>query len=576
MADVWKQSEGQIVDEKFLLQQYLAGTEHSAVFLTECSAPKPQKAAIKFIAADPATADRQLSAWARASHLTHPNLLRILHYGRCRLSRMDLLYVVLEYAEEDLSQVLPDRALTADETRDMLGPLLDALTYLHGKNFVHSHISPANIHAIGDQLRLATDTVFPAGDTRLTSRPTDVYDAPEGTGSPLASSADIWSLGATLVEVLTQRAPELPLDNQSNPTFPESLPQPFLDIVRHALRLDPKSRWTLAEIKGCMSPAAAVAAAAGQTASPLAATSGAGTSAQASASSVAAAPVVPAPIAPPPSPRTAEVAAAGSPLAASSAKVAGIPAAKLPIPRKDVPPPRPQASHQPPVAKSAPKQTLVLPNYVVPVLAVVLIIVAIIALPKILGHRSDSSSSASSAPPKAASAASVPAAPVAKPAVPNSGKTAAEKKSSAAKALDQRASGTSLSAQPAAPAPAPASLRSDVPAPAKPTNSLSARAARGEVLDQVMPDVSDKARATIQGRVRTSVRVHVDAAGDVSDAESASAGPSKYFADLAVKAVRKWVFTPPEIDGRSVPSEWLVQFVFTRSDTKATPTQTTP
>jgi len=91
-----------------------------------------------------------------------------------------------------------------------------------------------------------------------------------------------------------------------------------------------------------------------------------------------------------------------------------------------------------------------------------------------------------------------------------------------------------------------------------------------------MPDVSDKARATIQGRVRTSVRVHVDAAGNVSDAESASPGPSKYFADLAVKAARKWVFTPPEIDGRSVPSEWQIQFVFTRSDTKATPTQTAP
>jgi TonB family protein len=91
-----------------------------------------------------------------------------------------------------------------------------------------------------------------------------------------------------------------------------------------------------------------------------------------------------------------------------------------------------------------------------------------------------------------------------------------------------------------------------------------------------MPDVSDKARATIQGRVRTSVRLHVDAAGNVSDAGVATQGPSKYFSDAAVKAARKWVFTPPEVDGRSVPSEWLIQFVFTKSDTKAAPTQTAP
>jgi TonB family protein len=68
----------------------------------------------------------------------------------------------------------------------------------------------------------------------------------------------------------------------------------------------------------------------------------------------------------------------------------------------------------------------------------------------------------------------------------------------------------------------------------------------------------------------------VDAAGNVTDAELASSGPSKYFADLSVKAARRWVFTPPEIDGRSVPSEWLIQFVFSQSDTKTTPTQTTP
>ena len=85
MADVWKQSEGQIVNNKFPLQQYLAGTEHSAIFVTEIPGPKPQKAAIKFIAADPATADRQLSLWARASKLSHSGLLGILDSGRCRL-----------------------------------------------------------------------------------------------------------------------------------------------------------------------------------------------------------------------------------------------------------------------------------------------------------------------------------------------------------------------------------------------------------------------------------------------------------------------------------------------------------
>src|SRR5207249_7958506 len=95
-------------------------------------------------------------------------------------------------------------------------------------------------------------------------------------------------------------------------------------------------------------------------------------------------------------------------------------------------PPRPQVGN-------APKQTLVLPNYVVPVAAVLLIIVAVIALPKILGHRPDSSSSASTttaattAPAKPAEQATrreVPAGGKPSPASEprNSLKAAAEKK----------------------------------------------------------------------------------------------------------------------------------------------------
>jgi TonB family protein len=96
------------------------------------------------------------------------------------------------------------------------------------------------------------------------------------------------------------------------------------------------------------------------------------------------------------------------------------------------------------------------------------------------------------------------------------------------------------------------------------------------VLDQVLPDVSAKARATIHGKVRVSVKVHVDEAGGVSGAEFDSPGPSKFFADLALQAARKWAFTPPEVNGKSVPSEWHLRFVFTQTDTKVTPAQTAP
>ncbi|MGC1620902.1 MAG: TonB family protein [Candidatus Acidiferrum sp.] len=88
--------------------------------------------------------------------------------------------------------------------------------------------------------------------------------------------------------------------------------------------------------------------------------------------------------------------------------------------------------------------------------------------------------------------------------------------------------------------------------------------------------MSQKALATIHGRVRVGVKLHVDAAGAVSGAELDSPGPSKFFADLALQAAKKWVFTPPEVNGNSVASEWRLRFVFTQSGAKVSPTQTVP
>ncbi len=266
MSDIWQLCEGQVIDNRFRLRQYLGGSDDSAVFLTQLAGPQTQKAAIKFIPAGP-TSDIQLSLWRRATELAHPNLMRILDMGRCRLENRDRLYIVLEYAEENLSQILPLRPLTASEGRETLEPLLDVLVYLHSKGLVHSRIKPSNILATADQLKLSSDTLFPIGESRKSSGKFDAHDAPETAASPLSAAADVWSLGITLVETLTQRVPVL--QPGADPIVPDTLPQPFLDIARHALRRDPRRRWSIAEIAARLNPVA-VGAAAGQSVSPLA------------------------------------------------------------------------------------------------------------------------------------------------------------------------------------------------------------------------------------------------------------------------------------------------------------------
>lgn len=598
MSFSWKQYEGQVVNNAFPLQRYLGGSSESAVFLTQLAGPQSSKAVIKLVP-EGVSADLQLSLWRRASKLTHPNLLQLYQGGRCRLADMDLLYVVMEYAEEDLSQILPQRALTPAEARDMLGPLLDALSDLHAQGLVHSRLKPSNILATADQVKLSTDRLFTAGEFRKSIAKRTAYDAPETATDALTAASDIWSLGVLLIEVLTQRAP----DSQARAPLQfaaESLAQPFRDIARHALEPDPNLRWTIANIAASLNPRAAAAA---QSASPG--------SMSIPQSTVPAIPAAkrqaprPAPVAPPIMPPL--TASAAPPLTQPAVPPIGrslLPSlGRAPKPTPLVPPilapaakapgKAPAAFPLPPIAavsaqKNAPrraaKQPIVLPSYVIPIAVGLVVVASIIALPKILGRRVESSAAPSSS---ATARVTHPSddqpsdAEAPRTARPNASASRGSSKSPASAPV--KSSAKEISPAPTT-SPSPTALRSESkasPGVSKSSGpgsgaSESNAPGKGEVLDQVLPDASEKALATINGKVRVTVVAHVNPSGNVSEADFTDPGPSKYFADLALKAVRRWEFNSPEVNGRSVPSEWEVRFEFTPAGVQAFPKQVTP
>src|ERR1700719_2207339 len=264
MSDVWKQWQGQVVDGKFPLRQYLGGSEYGAVFATERGEPT-QKAAIKFIQVDEAEGELQLSRWKRAAQLSHPHLLRVFESGRCRLGDFNLLYAVMEFAEENLAQFLPQRPLTPAEARDVLAPALDGLAYLHAEGLIHGHVRPSNIMAIEDCLKLSADGLCLADEHAESHLQHQTpYDAPEAAHGKISQAGDVWSLGVPLVEMLTQRRPvvepnSLPSIRPQDPQLPDTLPALFLDIARHCLRRDPQQRWTVGEISARLNPTAAAA-----------------------------------------------------------------------------------------------------------------------------------------------------------------------------------------------------------------------------------------------------------------------------------------------------------------------------
>jgi TonB family protein len=611
MSDSWRDSEGQVVDGQFPLVKHLGGSDHSVVFATQRGKDKGEKAAIKFIQADASNADAQITRWKQAAQLSHPNLIKVFECGRCQLAGMDLLYVVTEFAQENLAEFLPQRALSPDETRDMLDPFVDTLSYLHGKGFAHGRIKPGNILAIDDQLKLSSDSICREGDLQIGAGKADIYVAPETNGKA-TTAGDSWSLGVTIVEALTKYRPD---ETIGDPSVPENLPQPFLDIARNTLQSDPKARWTVADISNRLNPKAAPEPAKSNAdVAPLPAPAATKAAPAASPSAVA--------IAEPPKPSSSK--SAGTTAAAAGASAAtAVAVAPAPVEPKAVPLAKPTKGIDPlsvPLSTVAPKfdagESSSKGWYIAILLLIAFAAGAWYVVPQLREFAQGSGSSSPSTGPAAQPASSAPASqPAAEPAQPPAnGKpdaTPATKPSAPAPApthggIDGPPQVSS--ARPpadATPNSTPASERTPIEKDAAPAaviakNSEALRASsiaplpassrtaaiastslpagpvtQGQPLNQIMPEVSGRARSTIHGTVRVIVKVRVSASGAVETAVPASS-PSRFFGDAAVQAARQWDFTPAKVSGQPVPSEWLVRFDFTPTDTKVLPSETKP
>jgi TonB family protein len=254
--DTWKSWEGLVIEGKFPLRQWLGGSDHSAVFLTEFAGHPSQRAAIKLIHVDEGKAEQQLSRLQATKKLSHPHLIRTIECGLCRVDGSSFLYLLMECADDDLSQILPERPLLPSEVSELLPPVLDALFYLHKNGVVHGRVKPSNVLAAGDQLKLSSDQVAPVAQQDGQHRRRDVYDAPETAAGIISPAGDIWSVGVTLLAGLTQSVSAAEQASPTNRDLPETIPDPFRGIVRECLQLDPKRRCPLKEIQARMQPPA--------------------------------------------------------------------------------------------------------------------------------------------------------------------------------------------------------------------------------------------------------------------------------------------------------------------------------
>lgn len=224
--ELWNNLEGSVIEGRYPLRKLVRSEGRCAWFETE-SGGKP---AILSLTESLNDQEEMLARLRAAAQLRHPDVVAIEQTGVATIHNEPLVYAITEYTEENLADVLRDRALSKEEARQTLDGMLAGLTAIHAKKLVHTRMEAASVLAVGETVKLRSDCIQqPANDAAF---------------SQLAA-ADVRGLGATLFLALTQRQPQ-----SANDPAILRLPAPFSQVVRRAL----SGQATTAEIAALLQP----------------------------------------------------------------------------------------------------------------------------------------------------------------------------------------------------------------------------------------------------------------------------------------------------------------------------------
>jgi eukaryotic-like serine/threonine-protein kinase len=231
---LWNEIEGQTLDG-LTLGRLLRSEGRTAWFSTIGPNGEPAVLSVFEALNDEDTVEARLQAAARVQH---PGLLVIRKIGAGRLEDESLVYALMEPFDQTLAEVLRDRPLTADETREVTESLLSALEAVEGAGLHHGHVDASGVLGVGDNIKLRTDCL-----------------------TPRRAESDAPALAALIYNALTGR-------RFSSERDALQLPAPFATLVRAGTG----SNASLAAMRRVLSgPAVTSAGAATTSASPVAA-----------------------------------------------------------------------------------------------------------------------------------------------------------------------------------------------------------------------------------------------------------------------------------------------------------------
>jgi eukaryotic-like serine/threonine-protein kinase len=150
---LWNEIEGHTLDG-LTLGKLLRSEGRTAWFSTVGPDGEPAVLSVFEALNDEEAVEARLQAAARVQH---PGLHVIRKVGAGRLEDESLVYALMEPFDQTLAEVLRDRPLTPDETREVTESLLSALETVEAAGLYHGHVDASGVLSVGDNIKLRSD-----------------------------------------------------------------------------------------------------------------------------------------------------------------------------------------------------------------------------------------------------------------------------------------------------------------------------------------------------------------------------------------------------------------------------------
>ena len=226
--------------------------------------------AVKVIRGDMANDAKTLARFKQelilARQITHKNVIRIFDLG----SHEGAKFITMEFvAGHDLSAMMAERRVAAEETARIIRKVCGALEAAHAENVIHRDLKPQNImidesggvYVMDFGLARSVEMSGLTQTGALLGTPA-YMSSEQAKGEPLDQRSDIFSLGIIFYEMLTGTVPfkadtlwaTVISRTKTEPPPPSSIdpsiPQRLSDIVSKCLMIDPAARYATAREVG--------------------------------------------------------------------------------------------------------------------------------------------------------------------------------------------------------------------------------------------------------------------------------------------------------------------------------------